>query len=175
MARVIGSGIISVKSEVDDCLAYFHGLEANESKITKAIMTSVGQGGRIAVRKRYSSVLKKGTGKLYDSIKYKVFDKGRSVIFSANANSGKRTSKDGRTARYGYMLSSGYTIRAKKKKWLTFFRDGKWHKVEEVTVRPRDLIESPIDRYAESHDMDNRIEKAFKKQVDKFEKKRMSG
>ena len=174
MARVIGSGIISIKSEVDDCLSYFHGLEANETKITKAIMTSVGQGGRLAVRKRYSSILSKRTGKLYNSIKYTVFDKGKSVIFSANANSGKKTAKDGRTARYGYMLASGYTIHAKKAKWLTFFDDGKWHKVKEITVKSRDLIESPIDRYSNSRDIDTRIEKAFKKQIEKYDK-RVSG
>lgn len=175
MAKVIGSGILSIKTEIDDCLSYFHGFEANEKKITRSIMTSVGQGGRSAVRKRYNSILKKGTGKLYDSIKYTVFDKGSSVIFSANASSNKRTAKDGRFARYGYMLIHGYSIRAKKKKWLTFFRDGKWHKVEEVRVDSKDLIEEPIDRYTESHDIDKRIERAFKKQVQKFEKERMGG
>ena len=113
MAEFIGQGIISVKADVDECLRFFDGLGKSEKSVTKAIMTQVGIGGRLAARKHYPSVLSKKSGKLYKSIKYKVYKNGKNVVFSADAVSGKKTSKDGRIARYGYMLASGYSITAK--------------------------------------------------------------
>ena len=86
--------------------------------------------------------------------------------------SGKKTSKDGRIARYGYMLASGYSITAKDPhKYLTFNINGKWVKKKSVTVAPRDFMEEPIDRYMMSGDLKARIDKAFDKQLEKVAKK----
>lgn len=172
MAEFIGQGIISVKADVDECLRFFDGLGKSEKSVSKAIMTQVGIGGRLAARKHYPSVLSKKSGKLYKSIKYKVYKNGRNVVFSADAVSGKKTSKDGRIARYGYMLASGYSITAKDpNKHLTFNINGKWVKKKSVTVAPRDFMEEPIDRYMMSGDLKARIDKAFDKQLEKVAKK----
>ena len=166
----LGQGIISIKADVIECVRFFDGLDVSEKSITKGIMSQVGQGGRLAARKSYPTILHKRTGKLFKSIKYKVYKNGQSVIFSANADSGKKTSKDGRLARYGYMLASGYTITAKKD-WLTFNINGKWVKKKSVTVAPRDFIEAPIDRYMDSGELRESMDKAFDKQLKKIEKK----
>ena len=167
----IGSGIISIRADVDECVMFFDNLGKSEKSISKAIMTEVGKGGKQAAKKNYPSVLNKRTGKLFKSIVYKTYKNGKTVIFSANADSGKKTSKDGRLARYGYMLASGYTITAKKDGWLTFFADNEWHKVKEVTVTARDFMEKPIDRYMDSGELRQRIDKAFDKQLEKVAKK----
>ena len=166
----LGNGIISIRADVDKCVMFFDGLGKSEKSISKAIMTEVGKGGKQAAKKNYPSVLNKRTGKLFKSIVYKTYKNGKTVIFSANADSGKKTSKDGRLARYGYMLAAGYDIEAKKD-WLTFFADGKWHKVKHVHVDARDFMEKPINRYMDSGELKNRIDKAFDKQVEKVAKK----
>ena len=170
MAEQLGEGIISIKADVIECIRFFDGLGVSEKTIGRAIMTQVGQGGRLAARRAYPGILHKRTGKLFKSIKYKTFKKGQSVIFSANADSGKKTDRYGKLARYGYMLAAGYDIKAKKD-WLTFFADGQWHKVKEVHVDPFDFIERPIDRYIDSHDVKERIDKAFDKQLQKVGKR----
>ena len=170
MAQELGQGVISIKADVIECIRFFDGLGVSEKTIGRAIMTQVGQGGRIAARKAYPGILHKRTGKLFKSIHFTKFKNGQSILFSANADSGKKTSKDGRLARYGYMLASGYTITAKKG-WLTFFADGKWHKVKSVHVDPFDFIERPIERYIDSHDAKERIDKAFDKQLQKVGKR----
>ncbi len=152
----LGQGIISIKADVIECVRFFDGLDVSEKSITKGIMSQVGQGGRLAARKSYPTILHKRTGKLFKSIKYKVYKNGQTVIFSANADSGKRTAKDGRLARYGYMLASGYTIKRGDKT---------------ITVEPRDFMERPIDRFMDSHDAKERMDKAFDKQLKKLEKK----
>lgn len=172
MAEFIGQGIISIKADVDECLRFFDGLGKSEKTVTKAIMTQVGIGGKKSAKKTYPAIVHKRTGKLFKSIKYKVNKNGQNVIFSANADSGKKTSKDGRLARYGYMLASGYSITAKDPhKYLTFNINGKWVKKKSVTVAPRDFIEAPIDRYMESGELRNSIDKAFDKQLEKVAKK----
>ena len=172
MAQYIGQGIISVKADVDECLRFFDGLGKSEKSVSKSIMNQVGIGGRMAARKFYPSVLHKKSGTLYKSIKYKVYKNGRNVVLTADADSGKKTSKDGRIARYGFMLASGYTITAKDPhKYLTFNINGKWVKKKSVTVNPKDFMEEPIDRYMMSGDLKARIDKAFDKQVQKVAKK----
>lgn len=163
MAEYIGDGIISIKADVDQALRFFDGLGKSERSITRAIGTQVGIGGRNAVRKFYPSILNKRTGKLYKSIYYKV--KKNEVIISANADSGKHTAKDGRLARYGYMLAAGYQIERKR-----IDKDGKEVKTK-ITVRPKDFVESPVDRYMMSGDLKARIDKAFDKQLEKVAKK----
>jgi len=167
----IGNGIISIKADVDECVMFFDNLGKSEKSISKAIMTQVGQGGKQAAKKHYPSVLHKRTGNLFRSIVFKTYKNGKTVVFSANANSGKKTSKDGRIARYGYMLASGYTITAKNNGYLTFNVNGQWVKKKSITVAPRDFMEKPIDRYMESGDLKQRMDKAFDKQLEKVAKK----
>lgn len=171
MAQQLGEGIISIKADVLECVRFFDGLSMSEKSVTRAIMSQVGQGGRKAVKRQYPGILHKRTGKLFKSIRYKSFKNGQSIIFSANADSGKRTSKDGRIARYGYMLASGYDIQAKNEDWLTFYASGKWHKVKSVHVDPFDFMERPINRYMDSHEAKESIDKAFDKQLQKLGKK----
>ena len=170
MAQQIGEGIISIKADVDQCIMFFDGLGMSEKSVSKAIMTEVGKGGKKASKSNYPGILHKRSGNLFKSIKYKTYKNGKTVIFSANADSGKKTAKDGRIARYGYMLASGYDIYAKKD-WLTFFADGKWHKVKHVHVDARDFMEKPIDRYMDSGELKQSMDKAFDKQLQKLEKK----
>lgn len=169
--EMIGNGIISVKADVDQVLRFFDGIKVSEKSISRSIMSQVGQGGRKYVRSRYASILHKKSGALYKSIKYRVYENGKNVVFSSDANSGKKTSKDGRIARYGYMLASGYTINAKNGKYLTFNINGKWIKRKSVTVTPRDFMEGPLTRYMESGELKSRIDKAFEKQLEKVEKR----
>lgn len=171
MAQYLGDGLVSVKADVDEALRFFENLNVSEKTISKAILRSVGQGGRKAMRSGYNAVLKKRTGKLYKSLMYKVYRNGKTLVFTNNADSGKRTAKDGRIARYGFMLASGYTIEAKKGDYLTFNINGKWMKKESVTVTPRDFADTPVNRFLKSQDCDDRIEKAVQKQITKIEKK----
>lgn len=161
MAQYLGDGLVSVKADVDEALKFFENLSVSEKTISKAILRSVGQGGRKAMRKGYNAVLNKRTGKLYKSLQYKVYRNGKTLVFTNDADSGKRTAKDGRIARYGFMLASGYTIE----------RTTKSGEKVSITVKPRDFAEGPIDRFMRSQDCDERIEKAIDKQITKIEKK----
>lgn len=171
MAEIIGDGIVSIKADVKECVDFFENLAVSEKSVSKAIMRSVGQGGRRAVKRNYPTVLKKRTGELYKSIKYKVYRSGGSVVITNSAQTDKHTSKDGRVARYGFMLASGYTIEAKKKSYLTFNVNGKWVKVKQVTVHEKDFTEGPVNRYLDSSTCTEDIDKAFQKQIDRVEKK----
>lgn len=161
MPEYLGDGIVSVKADIKDAMDFFSTLGVSEKTIGKAILRSVGQGGRKAMRKGYNAVLKKRTGTLYRSLKYIVYRNGKTLVFTNDASSGKRTSKDGRVARYGFMLASGYTVNGTSE-------DGtKWSR----TVTPRDFTEGPVGRFMKSNDCENRIDKAIEKQITKIEKK----
>ena len=97
------------------------------------------------------------------------------VIISNNADSGKNTAKDGRTARYGFMLAAGYTIEAKTDKGLTFNINGQWFRKHSVTVAPKDFVEPSVERYVGSSECEQRIDKEFQKQVNYWEKRITGG
>ena len=69
MAGKIGDGVVSIYGDVADAMALFNGLDVNRTAIQKKILSSVGTGGRQAIRKAYRSLLKRRTGTLYKSIK----------------------------------------------------------------------------------------------------------
>ena len=161
MARKIGDGVVSIYGDVSDAMAVFNGLDVNRTAIQKKILSSVGTGGKQAIRKAYRSLLKKRTGTLYKSIKSYVRRNGSAVVFT---NGGKR-------GRYGFMLASGYTIQPKGEHLLTFNINGKWIRKHSVTVRAKDFTEGPVERYAESMDCKNRMDTALQKQVDYWDKK----
>ena len=170
MAQYLGDGFVSVKAEIDDALKFFDGLAANKTTIARGLLNTVGAGGKRSIRRNYPALLHKRSGMLYKSIKYTTYRNGTQVVFTNTANSGKRTSKDGRTARYGFMLASGYTITAKKG-YLTFNINGKWVKKQSVTVAPRDYMEEPVLRYMNSGELNRNLDATFQKQVDRLEKK----
>lgn len=171
MAENFGSGIISIQTDLREAFAMMEGLEYNRRTVTKRVLAAFGTGGRQAIRRNYSKVLHKKTGRLYKSITSYVYRNGSRVVFTNNAESGKNTAKDGRAARYGFMLASGYTIQPKNGKALYWEEGGQKHFSKKVTVRPKDWVEDPIDRYADSADAESRMEKAMQKQVDYWEKR----
>ena len=173
MAEYRGDGIISIKADIAEAQAYLATLGLKRKTINKAILRSVGTGGKRAVKSNYRTILHKRTGTLYKGIKSIVYRNGTRVVFTDEADSGKNTSKDGRIARYGFMLASGYTNEPKVKgKVMRFLAaDGKWVSSKGYTVKPKDWMEEPLKRYANSPDLKTRIDKALQSQVDKWEKK----
>ena len=171
MAEVLDQGVISIKADIKEAQDYLSQLGYKRTTINKAILRFVGTGGRQAIRKNYKSILNKRTGNLYKGITSYVYRNGTKVVFTDNVDSGKNTSKDGRIARYGFMLASGYTIKPKNGKALMFEKNGTKIFSKEITVKPKDWVEAPINRYVESGDCNLRIEKAFQSQIDKWNKK----
>lgn len=171
MAKKLDEGVISIQADISDAMAVFNGLEVNKVVIQKKLLGSVGTGGKQAIRRNYRSVLKKRSGLLYKSIKSYVKRNGSAVVFTNTADSGKNTGKGGKSGRYGFMLASGYTVEAKDDNLLTFNIDGKWFRMHSVEVKPKDFVENPVERYVDSLDCSNRIEKTLQKQVDYWDKK----
>ena len=175
MAQRIAEGIVSLQVELQECYRLLDGIEHNNKTVRKAIMRAASTGGRSFVKRQYKTVLKKRTGKLYKSITSYVDRPGYKIVFTNSADSGKKTSKDGRTARYGFMLASGYRIKPKDKRKPLIFQDsrnGKWvRRYKEILVLPFDFVEMPVNRYFDSHDCIERMEKAAQKQVDLWEKR----
>lgn len=177
MAKYLGDGLISIKADIENAQNFLTELGLKKKAINKALLRAAGTGGRQAIRRNYKNVLHQRSGKLYKSITSYVYRNGTKVVFTNDADSGKPTSKDGRTARYGFMLASGYTVESKSKtkpmrflaadgKWVT-----RWHFSVDKNGNGIDWVEAPVMRYAESFDLKERLDKAFQKQVDKWEKK----
>lgn len=173
MAEFLGEGVISIKADIADAQAFLTELGYKRKTINKALLRAVGMGGRKAVKTNYKTLLKKRTGNLYKGIKYYVYRNGTRVVFTDEVDSGKKTSKDGRIARYGFMLASGYENKPKQKnKPMRFLAsNGKWVSTYGYKVESRDWMEAPLTRYVGSFDCKERIDKAFQKQVDKWNKK----
>lgn len=165
-------GVISIQGELQNCYRLLDGIAHNNKTVRKYIMRAASTGARQFIKRNYKSVLNKRTGTLYKSITSYVDRNGYKIIFTNNATSNKPTSKDGRLARYGFMLAHGYTIEPKPgNKVLTFNINGKWKRAHSVTVRERDFIAEPVERYFNSFEDDARMEKAAQKQVDYWEKR----
>jgi len=166
-------GIISVEADINECLRFFNGLDVNKLAITRNILKAVGQGARSVAKKNLNKTLQRRTGNLYSHIRYVIASK--TVDIYSDAESGKRTGKHNKPARYAFMLASGYTIEAKTPKGLTFNINGQWFRKHSVTVAPKDFIEPPIDRWVGSADYKARVDKAFQQQVNYWEKKITGG
>ena len=179
MAEKIAAGVVSLQVELQQCYRMLDGIEHNNRKVRKYIMQAASTGGRSYVKRQYKSVLHKRSGLLYKTMTSYVDRNGYKIVFTNSADSGKRTAKDGRTARYGFMLASGYTIQPKVKGKALIFkdsRDGKWvRKYGPIEVKAKDFVETPVDRYFDSHDCEERMEKAAQKQVDYWEKRAAQG
>ena len=176
MAKQIAAGIISLEADLQECYRLLDGITHNNKTVRKYILRAASTGGRQYVKRQYNSVLHRRSGKLYKSITSYVDRNGYKITFTNDANSGKATSKDGRLARYGFMLAHGYTIEPKAgNKTLTFNINGKWVRKHSVTVQPKDFIEGPVERYFMSADCEQRMEQATQKQVDYWNKRAEEG
>lgn len=176
MATNTDDGYIRITADISECLAFFDGLEVNKDAIRANILRRVGTGGKQAVKRTFGSYLHKRSGELYRTIKSVLPKKGKSkaVVITNSATSDKPTSKDGRNARYGFMLASGYTIQGKNGGLLTFNIDGHWYRKHSVTVRPVDWVEPTVEKYTNSADCHQRLEAEFQRQIDYWDK-RISG
>ena len=170
---VVNDGFISVKAEIDECMRFFTNMDVNKNQIQKRIMTAVGTGAKQAVKKNYNHYLNRRSGTLYKSIKSVVTKEA--VYITNNADSGKRTARDGRTARYGFMLAAGYTIEPKHKKFLSFVSNGRRYFLKSATVKPVNWVEPSVMKYIMSGDCKRRMDNAFQKQVDFWEKRITGG
>ena len=168
-------GYIRVGADISECMEFFNGLDVNKKAIQKNLLRSVGTGAKQAVKKNFNHYLKRRSGTLYKSVYSVMTRSGKSVVISNNAESGKNTAKDGRAARYGFMLAAGYTVNAKEGSCLTFNINGKWIRKHSVTVRPKDWVEPPVERYVGSADCAARLDKAFQKQVEYWERRITGG
>lgn len=108
--------------------------------------------------------LKRKTGVLYESIQRKVFRNAKAVMVQAKAQ------RDGKTF-YGYALSKGSKITAKKGMYQTFQIDGKWVKTHSVQLKAHDFVEAPVKRYLLSSDFKAKLDQLVEKEVIKIEKK----
>ena len=165
------SKTISVKTDVSEALELFEGLDVNRKAITKNLLSTVGTGAKQAVKKSYNHYLHKRSGKLYKSISSRVARSGDYVAITNNADSGKHTSKDGRLARYGFMLASGYNITPKHARFLQFQVNGQWVRKYNIRVAPVDWVEPPVLKYVDSGDAREKLDKALQKQVDYWDKR----
>lgn len=173
MAEYLGDGIISIKADIADAQAYLTTLGLKRKAINKALLRATGTGGKRAVKANYRTLLKRRTGNMYKGIKSIVWNNGSRVVFTDEVDSGKNTAKDGRIARYAFMLASGYTNTPKQKnKPMRFLAaDGKWVSTYGYKVEAKDWMDEPLGRYVNSLDLKMRLDKALQSQVDKWEKK----
>lgn len=158
------TGFISIKPEISECLDFFNGLDVNKTMIKKKIMASVGTGSKQAVKRGMGKYLHKRSGTLYKSVFSRVYRDGRAVYISNNAKSEKGQ-------RYGFILANNYDINAKTPTGLTFNINGKWFRKHSVHVEGRDWVEPSVNKYVNSADCANRMNKTFQKQVDYWEKR----
>lgn len=167
----MADGWVDMKADVSDCLKFFNGLDVNKVAIRKNLMRRVGTGAKQAVKKNFTHYLHKRSGTLFKGVTSKVTKYGGAVYITNNVDSGKPTSKDGRVARYGFMLASGYTIEGKTPTGLTFQINGKWFRKHSVTVAPKDWVEPSVNKYMASGDAKARLDKEFQRQVDYWHKR----
>ena len=182
----IDRGPISIKTDISDCMKFFDGLDVNRNQIQSRLMRTTGQGAVIAARRGFGKTLRNRTGNLKRHITYVMGDKGSRVTIYSDANSGKATSgvrtsrrlltygishEHRRIARYGFMLAKGFTAGAATSWGMRFQVGGRWVTVRTLRVAPKDWLEPPVIRYADSYDLHNRLEKELQKQIDYWEKR----
>lgn len=180
-------GFVSIETYIDQAMAVFDGLEVNSDQIQKRLMRTTGAGARNYAKRNFK-VLHSRTGTLKKSISYRLGSKGDYVVITNNATSGKATSRRellsrgprarsrtgigvARDARYGFMLAHGYVSTAKTSRGLTFNINGKWVTKHQVIVPAKDWIEPPVDRYVDSSELQDRLDKELQRQIDYWEKR----
>ena len=163
-------GAVDLSIEMTSALAFFKDLDANKFAIERRLLRTVGQGAKTSVKRYMGKVVQRRTGTLYKSI-YFVVGWKHSVYVSTNASSGKPTAKDGRNARYGYMLAYGWDSYDQNEETMTFNINGKWIRKHHIHVEGRDWFEPGVFKFLDSPDCNTRMDKELKKQIDYWEKK----
>ena len=173
-------GIISIEVYIDQAMAVFDGLEVNQNQIRRRLMRTTGVGAKNYAKKNIR-VIKSRTGKLKKSIGYRLGPDGKYVLITNSAESDRLTAKRetltrgklgvARKARYGFMLAHGYTIESKTSKGLVFQIGGKWIRKHKVTVKAKDWLEPPVQRYADSMELKQRLDAELQRQIDYWEKR----
>lgn len=182
------NGSVMVKTDIEDCMKFFDGLDVNHRRIQERLMRTTGQGAVRAAKQGFSRTLKSRTGNLKKHIRYVMGWKGEYIKVysdaqSSKATSGSRDTKRGisfgtpRLARYGFMLAKGFTITDLHAESLVFrdSRDGKWVRKHTVTVPPKDWLEPQVIRFADSSELTHRLDKELQKQIEYWEKRITGG
>lgn len=161
---------IFLSAQMDEAIHLFDNLKVNKNTYRKKILRAVGVAAYRYVKREYSKSLKKRTGTLYKSVERHLIYKGRAVVVTAPAATEKVDSK-GKQVRYGYVLAAGVTLKPKKADWLTFQVDGKWKRMKEVVIPPRDWVETPVRHYLGTMEFREEFDKIVQKTLDTAERK----
>ncbi|MBP5163773.1 MAG: hypothetical protein ILP16_12465 [Spirochaetales bacterium] len=157
-----GESLINVKADVDEAMAMLENLNGNRKSMRRRILSGIGTSVKQAVKKNYTSLLKKQSRTLYKSVTAKIFKSGAAVKISPRAQRSNIL--------YGYALAKGSTIRATNSEFLTFKIGDKWIRKQQVTLKPVDWIESPAKRYLSSSSYRQRLDQLVQKEIDRAEK-----
>jgi len=190
MAYINSDQVVVVKTDIEDCLKFFDGLDVNRRKIQERLMRTTGQGAVRAAKQGFSRTLRNRTGNLKKHIRYVMGSKAEYITVYSDAQSDKATSglrtsrrflkygitrEHRRIARYGFMLAHGFIARATSSWGMRFQVGGQWVTKFSVEVFSRDWLEPSVVRYADSTDLHNRLESELQKQIDYWEKRITGG
>ena len=137
-------------------------LNGNRKSMRRRILSGIGTSVKQAVKKNYTSLLKKHSRTLYKSVTAKIFKSGAAVKISPRAQRSNIL--------YGYALAKGSSIKAKAGGFLTFKIGDKWIRKQQVTLKPVDWIEAPAKRYLQSSSYRQRLDELVQKEIDRAEK-----
>ena len=157
-----GESLINVKADVDEAMAMLENLNGNRKSMRRRILSGIGTSVKQAVKKNYTSLLKKQSRTLYKSVTAKIFKSGAAVKISPRAQRSNIL--------YGYALAKGSTIKAKDSEFLTFRIGDKWIRKQQVTLKPVDWIEAPAKRYLQSSSYRQRLDELVQKEIDRADK-----
>ena len=157
-----GESLINVKADVDEAMTMLENLNGNRKSMRRRILSGIGTSVKQAVKKNYTSLLKKQSRTLYKSVTAKIFKSGAAVKISPRAQRSNIL--------YGYALAKGSTIKAKDSEFLTFRIGDKWIRKQQVTLKPVDWIEAPAKRYLQSSSYRQRLDELVQKEIDRAEK-----
>ena len=154
--------LVNVKVKLDQAMKLLSELDGNKYKMRRRILSGVGVAVKNKVRKSYKSFFRKQTGTLYKSLNSRVIKNGKAAIVSPSAAKDK--------VRYGYVLSKGATIEARKGDFLTFRIGDKWVRKHSVTIPERDWVSGPAKRYLASSELKTKLDQLTQREIDKAEK-----
>ena len=131
-------------------MAMLEHLHGNRKSMRRRVLSGIGTSVKQAVKRNYTSLLKKHSRTLYKSVTAKVFRSGAAVKISPRAEHDNIL--------YGYALAKGSTIKAKKGDFLTFKVGDKWIKKHQITLKPVDWIEAPAKSYLQGSSYRQRLD-----------------
>ena len=157
-----GESLINVKADVDEAMTMLENLNGNRKSMRRRILSGIGTSVKQAVKKNYTSLLKKQRRTLYKSVTAKIFKSGAAVKISPRAEHGNIL--------YGYALAKGSTIKARNGEFLTFRIGDKWVKKHQVSLKPVDWIEAPAKSYLQGSSYRQRLDELVQKEIGRSEK-----